>query len=62
MVRAVSTTPASRLSDFAAVLLDCRESACRPQGKTKNGHAMRTETQNLVDEIKQAISLLRRHL
>jgi tRNA uridine 5-carbamoylmethylation protein Kti12 len=23
---------------------------------------MRTETQNLVDEIKQAISLLRRHL
>ena len=24
--------------------------------------AMRTETENLVDEIKQAISLLRRHL
>jgi hypothetical protein len=28
----------------------------------ENIRAMRAETQNLVDEIRQAISLLRRHL
>jgi hypothetical protein len=28
----------------------------------KQESTMRTETENLVDEIKQAISLLRRHL
>ncbi len=62
MVRAVSTTPASRLPDRAAVPGGLSRIGLSPQGKTKNGHAMRTETQNLVDEIKQAISLLRRHL
>lgn len=32
------------------------------EDRTKNEFVMRAETQNLVDEIKQAISLLRRHL
>jgi hypothetical protein len=32
-----------------------------PSGLKENGR-MRTETQNIVDEIKQAIALLRRHL
>jgi hypothetical protein len=34
----------------------------RREARTKNEFVMRAETQNLIDEIKQAISLLRRHL